>query len=438
MSAPALLTDLYQLTMLQAYFAERMSAPAVFELFVRRLPARRNFLVAAGLQQLLDELQGLSVRDDELTSLRALGWFDGAFLEWLGRLRFTGDVDALREGTIFFAEEPIVRVTAPVAEAQLVETRLINLIHFQTGVASKAARLVLAADGRKLVDFGLRRAHGAEAGLLAARAAYLAGFAATSNVEAGLRFRIPLAGTMAHSFVQAHDDERAAFVAFARANPRATTFLVDTYDTEAAVAHLVALARSDGLSVAGVRLDSGDLADHARHVRAILDGAGLSQATIFASGNLDEDRIAALVTARAPIDGFGVGSALTTIADAPYLDCAYKLQEYAGRPRRKRSEGKATWPGRKQVWRRFEEDLVTLDGERTDGEPLLEPVMRSGRIVRERSLEAARAHCAAQLSSLPPRLRALSRAEPAYRVRISQAVRRLADEVDRGIAPTRT
>jgi nicotinate phosphoribosyltransferase len=439
LESSALLTDLYQLSMLHAYFRHRMAETAVFEFFVRRLSPERSFLVAAGLEQALDFLEALRLTDAELDWVARSGRFEPAFVEHLAGLRFTGDVHAMAEGTVFFPDEPILRVTAPLPEVQLVETRLINLLHFQTLIASKAARAVLAAPGKQLVDFGLRRAHGAEAGLLAARAAWLAGLSGTSNVLAGMRFAIPLYGTMAHSFVQAHDDEAEAFLRFARAEPENVVLLLDTYDTEAAAATVVALAprlRAEGIAIRAVRLDSGDLAEHARRVRRILDGGGLREVAIFATGSLDEEHVRDLLAAGAPIDGFGIGSRLDTSADVPYLDCAYKLAEYAGRPRRKRAEGKATWPGRKQVFRRLgpegrlREDVLTLDGDAQEGEALLVPVLRGGRrITASPSLAEVRAHAATQLAALPDALRGLGSAPP-YPVRIAPALTALAREVD--------
>jgi nicotinate phosphoribosyltransferase len=348
----ALLTDLYQLNMLAAYLDHGLIDTAVFELFVRKLPKRRGFLVAAGLEQALSYLEELAFSHEDLARLRAFGGFPDQLLEYLALLRFTGNVDALPEGTVFFPDEPILRVTAPLPQAQLVETRLINLVHFETVIASKAARMVLAAEGKPLIDFGLRRAHGAEAGMLAARASYVAGFVGTATLAAGLEYGIPVKGTMAHSFIQVHEDETGAFEHFAHSRPRDLVLLIDTYDTERGAERVVKLAHrlaSEGITISGVRLDSGDLGEHARQVRRILDEGGLKAVTIVASGGLDEDEIAAL--RGVPIDSYGVGTSLTTSSDAPALDCAYKLQEYAGKPRRKRSEGKATWPGRKQVWR---------------------------------------------------------------------------------------
>src|SRR5512140_3526780 len=336
-----------------------MAETAVFEFFVRALPPGRNFLLAAGLEQVLQYLEQFRVTEAELAWLRARGGFREPFLDALGALRFTGDVHALPEGTACFINEPLLRITAPIPQAQVVESRLLSLVHFSTLIASKAARSVLAAPGKLLVEFGMRRAHGAEAGLLAARAAYLAGFSGTATVAAGIEFGIPVFGTMAHSYIEAHADEVSAFRAFAHSSPANVVLLIDTYDTERAAEKVVRLAPGlarEGIRVRGVRLDSGDLAAHARAVRAILDRGGLSEVTIFSSGNLDELKVRQLLASGAPIDGFGIGTSLDTSSDAPFFDCAYKLQEYAGAPRRKHSEGKATWPGRKQVYRHFAED----------------------------------------------------------------------------------
>jgi len=430
-----LLTDLYELTMLQAYRAGGMNDTAVFEMFVRALPPARNFLLAAGLEQVVDYLLALRFSADDLAWLTSTGRFDADFLESLRDFHFTGDLDAMPEGTVAFSDEPLLRVTAPLREAQFVESRVLNLMHLQTLVASKAARCVLAAADKPLIDFGLRRAHGAEAALLSARASYLAGFAGTATVEAARRFGVPVFGTMAHSFVQAHDVESEAFASFARAQPRNATLLIDTYDTERAAHKVVALAKA-GVPVQGVRIDSGDLGAHAHAVRRILDDGGLSQARIFASGNLDEDRVHALVAGGAPIDAFGVGTRMNVSADAPFLDCAYKMAEYAGRPRRKCSEGKANWPGRKQVFRRFDAagrmcgDLLGLDTDDAPGTRLLVPVLRAGRRVEPPpSIESLRNHAKQQIALLPEVLRGLAPA-PAYPVSVSQSLRALAEEVD--------
>ena len=438
-----LLTDLYELNMVQAYLDQDQTHTAVFEFFVRRLPARRGFLMAAGLEQAIDFLENLQFSKEEIDWLRQNYRFTDRFLDYLARLRFTGDVDAMPEGTIFFANEPIIRVTAPLPEAQLVESRLINILHFQSLIASKAARMVLAAPGKQLVDFGLRRAHGAEAALLAARASYLAGFDGTATVLARKDFGIPVFGTMAHSFIQAHDDEAAAFSAFARSRPDNLVLLIDTYDTEAAARKVVKLAprlKEAGLSVRGVRLDSGDMIALSRSVRRILDEGSLEDVIIFASGGLDEDELARMMDADAPIDGFGVGTSLTTSSDVPALDCAYKLQEYAGIARRKRSVGKATWPGRKQVWRSFGADgrmtgdVLALQDDRHAGERLLVPFMRDGRrLAAPPMLADARRRAAQGLAQLPESLRCLSDGTT-LPVTIAPGLIALAEEVDRRCA----
>jgi nicotinate phosphoribosyltransferase len=436
----ALLTDFYQLTMLRGYQVHGMHETAVFELFVRRMPQERNFLVAAGLEQALHFLENLRFTPEELDWVRAEPRLEADFADYLAGLRFTGEVHAMPEGRLFFPEEPILRVVAPLPEAQLVETRLVNLLQFQSMVATKAARSVLVAPGKQLVDFGLRRAHGAEAGLLAARAAYVAGFAGTATVLAGARFGMPLFGTMAHSFIQAHADEADAFAHFMQVYPAGATLLIDTYDTEHAAHKVVGLAhslRSRNITIAAVRLDSGDLGALAKSVRSIFDTAGFSDIRIFASGNLDEHRVEALLQSGAPIDGFGIGTSLVTSADAPSLDAVYKLQEYAGRPRRKRSAAKATWPGRKQVYRRYgsdgrmESDWLTEESHPAQGEPLLALVMQNGRrVAAPESLAVIRERAAADLERLPDRLRTLAPADSSYPVHVAPSLRTLADEVD--------
>ena len=441
-----LLTDLYQLTMLQGYADSGMEEVAVFEFFVRKLRPGRGFLMAAGLEQVLEFLQGLQFSQEEMAWLHATGRFSKKFLGQLETLRFSGDVHAMPEGTIFFPNEPVLRITAPIAQAQLMETRLINLLHFQTLIASKAARMVLMAPDKLLVDFGLRRAHGAEAGLLAARASHIAGFSGTATVLAGMQFGIPTFGTMAHSFVQAHDDESVAFEHFAHAQPDNVVLLIDTYDTEEGARKVVALApklERSGIRVKGVRIDSGNLASHARQVRKILDAGGLEYVTIFASGDLDEYELREMLSSGAPVDGFGIGTRMDTSSDMPYLDCAYKLEEYAGKARRKRSEGKQTWPGRKQVYRNYDADgrmawdVVTVEGDAQVGEPLIQPVMRGGqRLMPAVKLAEIRFHAAASLKRLPDALQQLR--EPyEYLVGISGALRALAEQVDRENAASR-
>jgi len=442
-STTPLLTDLYQLNMIQAYLDHGETKPAVFEFFVRKLPARRGFLVAAGLEQALAFLENVRFSAEDIDWLARRGRFSKGLLDYLAGVRFTGDVHAMPEGTVFFANEPILRVTAPLPQAQLLETRLINIMHFQSLIASKAARMVLAAPGKLLVDFGLRRAHGSEAGVMAARASYIAGFAGTATMLAEKKFGIPTFGTMAHSFIQAYDDETAAFEDFAQSRPENLTLLIDTYDTEAAARKVVALAprlTTRGITIRSVRLDSGDLIALSKNVRRILDEGGLAAVNIFASGGLDEDNIAEMLRAQAPIDGFGIGTSLTTSSDVPGLDCAYKLQEYAGLPRRKHSTGKATWPGRKQVWRRYGPDgrmagdVLSIESDDQCGEPLIQLVMRGGRCIGPSpALAEIRARAARDLARLPEPLRRLD-PQASYPVQVADALVRLANDVDRRLA----
>jgi len=439
----ALITDLYQLTMMQAYFDHGMDDMAVFDFFVRDMP-RRNFLIAAGLEQVIAFLEGLKVEPDEIDYLRGTGLFSDRFLEYLSGFRFRGEVHAMPEGTLFFSNEPILRVTAPLPQAQLVESRIINLLHLQTLIASKAARMGLAAPGKQLVDFGLRRAHGAEAGVLAARAGYIAGLDATATVQAGQLFGIPVSGTMAHSFIEAHDDEAAAFRTFATSQPENTILLIDTYDTQAGAEKVVSVARDlaeRGIQIKGVRIDSGDLAQAAVQVRGILDRGGLQDVKILVSGSLDEHRLKALMDVAAPIDGYGIGTRMDTSSDDPYMDCAYKLSEYAGLARRKQSEGKATWPGRKQVFRYYEadgtlaRDSLSLETDDQPGQPLLYPMMHAGtRRMVAPDLEQVRRYAQAEMGRLPDRLRALDKADPPYPVQIADPLEALAREVDARLA----
>lgn len=439
----ALLTDLYQLTMAHAYFEHGMRDVAVFELSVRRLPAQRRFLLAAGLEQALEYLAQLRFTPEDLDYLRSLKSFPQAFLEHLARLRFTGTVHAVPEGTPFFAEEPILRVAAPILEAQLVESRLMSILHFQTMIASKAARCRIAARGNPLIDFGMRRAHEASAALYAARAAYLAGFEATATVEAGRCFGIPVSGTMAHSFVEAHDSELAAFRDFVTSRPEGATLLIDTYDVERGARRVAALVREleaqgGGRPIRAVRIDSGHLATEARRVRQILDSEGCQDVQIVLSGGLDEQVIAALLSEGTPADAFGVGTALDVSADAPSLDMVYKLQQYAGKPRRKRSPGKSTWPGVKQVFRErdlhgtLQGDTVGLATEHPGGEPLLIEVMRDGLPTGPAPrLTDLRAACARAQQQLPPGLLALGgEAAAPFPVSISSGLRQLAAQLD--------
>ncbi|MFF5973338.1 nicotinate phosphoribosyltransferase [Streptomyces sp. NPDC012769] len=420
-------TDLYEVTMALSYVREDMRAPAVFSLFVRDLPPGRGFLVAAGLEPALDRLARFLVdRSDVQAFARALGR-PVAEVEPLRGLTFDGEVRAVPEGRLVLAGEPLLEVTAPLPQAQLVETCLLSLLCHQTAVASKAARCVLAAEGRPLVDFSLRRTHGPEAGLQAARLGALVGFAGTSNVAAAQRYGIPATGTMAHSYVQAFASEAEAFRAFARAHPGPVTFLVDTYDTERGVATaarvLAELGRGPGC---GIRLDSGDLGELARRARAVLDGAGLRDVRIVASGGLDEYGVAALVRQGAPIDVFAVGTKVGVAADAPALDAAYKIVEYDGRPVMKFSAAKATAPGPKQVFRGPGlRDVIGLANEEPPAgtEPLLRTVMRRGlRVDPPDTLAAARARFEADLAALPEEARRIEEPvapRPALSTRLS-------------------
>jgi nicotinate phosphoribosyltransferase len=432
-SNAALLTDLYELTMLQSYFDEGMTGTAVFDLFMRRLPRNRNYLVACGLEHVLHYLETFSFSPDAIDYLDSLHRFSPAFLESLRSLRFTGDVYAVPEGTIVFPNEPLIEVIAPLPQAQIIETFLMNQIQLGTLAATKAARVVCAAQGRSVVDFGLRRMQGADAGLKQPRAFYIGGVDSTSNVLAGQVFGIPLAGTMAHSYVQSFDSEIEAFRSFLRSYPSAI-LLIDTYDVYKGLDNIIALARESGsgFQVTGVRLDSGDLAAHAREVRRRLDAAGLHQLKIFASSNLDEYEIEKLLTAGVPMNGFGVGRNMATSADAPVLDTAYKLTEYAGRPRMKLSESKSTLPGRKQIYRersggRALRDVIALaDEEGISGEPLLSKVMANGRRTQSAEhLDACRERCRMELNSLPERLMRMTKVDPSYPVELSPGMSEL-------------
>jgi nicotinate phosphoribosyltransferase len=433
-----LTTDLYELNMVQAYLDRGEDKEAVFEFFVRKLPERRSFLLAAGLDDALSYLETLRFSPGEIDWLKSTKRFRGSLIDYLAAFRFTGDVHAIPEGTVCFPNEPLVRITAPLPMAQIVETRLINILHFQTMIASKAARMVLAAPGKILSDFGLRTAHGAEAGLFSARASYIAGFSSAANVLAGERYGIPIVGTMAHSFIQVHDDEMTAFENFARSRPDGVILLIDTYDTEAGARKVVELApklKADGITIRGVRIDSGDLSAMAKKVRGILDVGGLKDVIILVSGGINEDVLLKMAAAKAPIDGFGIGVNLDASIDAPSLDCAYKLQDYAGRPRRKLSEGKETWPGRKQVWRasdaqgRMRSDVLSLENDRQDGEALIVSVMRGGKRAGSPSLAQIRERAARELARLPEPLRRLD-AGATYPVQISEKLKALAAGMD--------
>ena len=425
----ALFTDLYELTMLRAYGELGMQETAVFSLFVRSLPRQRNFLLACGLDDLLEELETLRFAADDIAYLATLGLFPPDCLDRLSRFRFTGDVTAMAEGTPFFANEPILEIVAPMAEAQLVETLVLNQIGLQTVLASKAIRTVLAARGRPLLDFGTRRAHGFDSAIKGARAFHIAGVSATSNVLAGKTYDIPVAGTMAHSFVEASASEFAAFRNFAGLFPE-TTLLVDTYDTLQGIDNVIALAHDLGpaFKIHAVRLDSGDLASLARDARARLDAAGLGKVQIVASGGLDEYAVDRLMVSAAPIDMFGVGTDMSVSGDAPAIDIVYKLTEYAGTGRMKLSAQKQTLPGRKQVFREFRDgkalrDTLARHGETAAGVPLLQPVMRQGRrLAAARPLAEIRSQVRDSVAALPAALHSLAPADQVYDVAISPAL----------------
>jgi len=435
----ALFTDLYELTMLQAYYREGLDASvATFDLFVRQTPGR-NYLLACGLDTVLHYLETLHFTQEALDYLASLGRFEADFLDYLSRFRFTGDVYAVPEGTPVFAGEPLLQVVAPIGQAQLIETFVLNQITFQTGIASKASRVVQAAQGRLVADFGARRMHGADAALKAVRAYYIAGIQATSLVLGGQMFGMPVTGTMAHSYVEAHPTEEDAFRAFAGLYP-GTTLLVDTYDTLDGVRKVIALCKElgDRFQVGAIRLDSGDLAALAKEARRLLDEAGLTHIKIFVSGSLDEYRIAELLAQGAPIDGFGVGTRMGTISDRPYLDSAYKLSEFEGEGRMKLSLEKANLPGRKQVFRFYDEDgrathdvIACHDEQLEGGEPLLHCVMRGGRRTEagRDTLEAARERARQGLARLPERLLSLEEADPPYPVHISERLQTLGKAV---------
>jgi nicotinate phosphoribosyltransferase len=435
----ALLTDLYELTMAAAYHAQGRNERVTFELFVRSLPEERNFLVACGLEQALDYLESLHFGHDGLEYLRSLGRFDDDFLDMLATLRFTGDVWAVPEGEVVFPGEPLLSLSAPLIEGQLVETFLLSTILFQTMVASKAVRVAIACGpDRPFSDFSARRDHGPDAALKAARAAYVGGASSTSNVLAGQRFGIPLTGTMAHAYVMAFEQEIDAFRCFSRAFPDDAVLLLDTYDTVQAAKRVVELApelRAEGVHLAGVRIDSGDLADLAKQVRAIFDAGGLADVPILVSGDLDEHRIVELTEKGAPVAGFGVGTRLGTSADAPYLGGVYKLVVDVHGPRMKTSPGKTTLPGCKQIYRVTEagvarRDVLSLSDEMSEGRPLLRRVMDDGvRGDPPEPLGEIRERARASVAALPEALRRLDRREP-YPVDLSDGLRKLVVDVE--------
>lgn len=435
---PGLITDLYELTMAASYLRRSMTQTATFSLFVRRLPAERNFLVAAGIENVLALLESFFFDEQALSWLASQG-FDSEAIEAFGAVGFTGDVWAVPEGRIVFADEPLVEITAPLPEAQLVESLVLNQMTYQTALATKAVRCALAADGRaELVDFSLRRTHGIEAGMAAARASSIAGFLGTSNVGAARHFGLRPVGTMAHSYVTAFSDEREAFTAFASDFPDRATFLVDTYDTLAGVEVAIEVIESMGLEGnLGVRLDSGDLLDLSHRSRRLLDQAGHADVSIVASGGLDEHEVKRLLDLGAPIDVFGVGTKVGVAADAPALDSAYKLVELDGRPLMKLSSGKRTWPGPKQVYRTTaSSDVIATRSEPHPARatPLLVPVMESGtRVAAPEPVAAARQRLQSDLDWLPSELRSLTVQRPSP-TKISAELEALTERTSNAIA----
>ncbi|MGM0481010.1 MAG: nicotinate phosphoribosyltransferase [Pseudomonadota bacterium] len=420
-----LFTDLYQLTMLDAYLNEDMNEEAVFTLFVRRLPDNRKFLLAAGLDPLLVLLEQLSFSQQQLDYLEKQG-FSQRLLDFLQDFKFSGQVRALPEGTVFFENEPLVEVKAPLPQAQLIETLLMNQLHLQTLLASKAARIALAAGTKAVLDFGARRVHGIDAGIKGSRAMVIGGIAATSNMLAGQQYGLPVAGTMAHSYIQAHDSEFDAFKRFTERFPE-TILLVDTFDTLDGVKKVIKLSQQlgDDFKVRGIRLDSGDLGDLAKKSRKLLDDSGLEHLDIVASGGLDEYKISKLENDNAPIDSFGVGTGMGVSDDAPALDIAYKLVKYDAKGRLKLSSGKPVLPGEKQVFRQsddtgFSQDSIGRYDEQLPGEPLLQVVMTQGKRLpsHEQNLDTICQYAQQQIKRLPMSIKSLQKSEP-YQVTIS-------------------
>lgn len=440
----SLFTDLYELTMAQAYWQAGVTAQACFSMFARRLPDNRGYMLFVGLEDMLDALEGLRFSEQDIALLRSLGLFDEGFLRYLGELRFTGSARAMREASAFFADEPVIEVSAPIIEAQIVETLLLNIFNTQTLLATKAARVVGAADGRAVVDFASRRSQGIDAAMKFARASYIAGFGGSSNVLASRRYDIPAVGTMAHSFITSFSSELDAFTAYAASFPDNCTFLVDTYDTIEGVRNAITVAkamREQGHELNAVRLDSGDLLALSVEARAMLDAAGLPDVQVLGSSGLDEYEIERLLGAGAAIDGFGVGTKVGVSADYPWLDCVYKLVEYDGEPSMKFSEGKETLVGPKQVFRRMDDsgmfagDVIGCADEAAppDGKPMLAEVMREGkRLVAAPTLSELRDRCASEIERLPAGCKRLLSSD-AYSVEVSGRLRARQERARRDI-----
>jgi len=416
----SLLVDLYELTMAESYFHYKKDTLATFDLFVRDLPVNRAYLVAAGLADILDYINNLRFNNEDIAYLKSQKLFSEDFLKYLANFRFRGDIWAMPEGTIFFANEPIIRVTASIIEAQIIESFLLNTINLQTTIASKASRVVCAAREKKVFDFALRRTHGPEAGIKVGRSSYIAGFCGTSNVLAGKLYKIPIVGTMAHSFVMSFKHEMDSFLAYSSIFPTKTTLLVDTYDTKKGVENAIVIGRylkEKGHRLQGIRLDSGDIVHLSKITRRTLDRAGLNYVKIFASGNLDEFKIKKLLDKDVRVDNFGVGTNMGTSIDAPCLDVIYKISEVTDEdgkflPTMKLSKGKVTYPGRKQVFRiqdkygRFARDILGLEKEKINGKSLLIKVVDKGRVIyKTPSLDKIRGIVKNNLSRFPERLK---------------------------------
>jgi nicotinate phosphoribosyltransferase len=440
----ALLTDLYQLTMAQGYFQSQRLAPATFSLFIRSYPSNRSYFVSAGLQDVLEFLERFKIDSSGIDYLRSRRIFTDDFLDFLRELKFTGDLWAIPEGRLFFQDEPVIEVTAPIVEAQIVETFIINQINFQSLIATKAARCVHAAGARSVVDFSLRRTHGIDAGMKVARSSYLAGFAGTSNVRAGQQYGIPIVGTMAHSFVSSFEHEIDAFRAFVTSFPHNSTLLIDTYDTLAGARKAVEVAKemaTRGQRLQGVRIDSGDLAKLAVVVRKIFNEAGLKEVKIVGSGGLDEYDLADYSAAHVPYDSYGVGTKMGVSADTPWSDIAYKLVEYDNRPVLKLSPGKVSLPGKKQAFRvcdkqgQLHKDIITLRGETIAGtEPLLKKLMTAGKITVPRpSLEEIRSVFLSEFARLPEPIKAIRNPAP-YLVEQSSKLREHCADVEKQVS----
>lgn len=431
MRSSPLFTDLYELTMLYAYLENGKKEWASFELFVRELPKNRNYLVFSGLNDVVELIENLRFSKDDIDYLYSLNLFPDWFLDFLKEFQFTGNVYSMREGEVFFQNEPVLRVEAPIYEAQLLETAVMNQIHISSLIATKAARIFSVSRGRGLSDFSLRRTHGFDAGMKVARNSYLAGFNSTSNVLAGKVYGIPVVGTVAHSFIMSFESEEEAFRAFLKAFPQKAVLLIDTYDTVEGAKKAVKVSKEMGVKLRGVRLDSGNVVELSKEVRRILDGAGFTETKIIVSGGLDEYRIDEILKEGAPVDAFGVGTKFGTSADSPYIDFVYKLVEYDGKPVMKLSPGKRMYPGRKQVFRGKGEDTVSLFDEKLGGEPLLEKVIENGKLVKKLpKLNESREFFLRRFSELPNEIKDIHR-KVEYPVHVSEKLKKLYESLER-------